>query len=80
MWLQELNSLWGRILIAIPDFCSIDSVHLGFEDLLTLDTCIATFEVSFISNFSATDRDSSRLSEGVGPSFNFGSYFLKLPY
>jgi hypothetical protein len=80
MWLQELNPLWGSILVAVPDFCYIDSVCLGLEALLTFDTSIATFEVSLVSSFSATERDSSGLSEGVGPSFNFACYFLKLLY
>ena len=80
MWLQELNPLWGSILVAIPDFCYIDSICFSFGAVLSFDTSIATFEVSIISYFSATKRDSSRLSEGVGPSFNFASYFLKLPY
>ena len=80
MWLQELNPLWGSILVAIPDFCYIDSVCLGLEALLTFDTSIATFEVSLVSCLSATKRDSSGLSEGVRPSFNFACYLLEPPY
>ena len=80
MWLQELNPLWGSILVAIPDFCYIDSVRFSFWAVLSFDTSIATFEVSFISDFSATERDSSGLSEGVGPSFNFACYLLEPPY
>ena len=80
MWLQQLHPLWGSILIAIPHFCYIDSIQLGFDVLLTLDTSIATFEVSFKSSVSATERDSSRLSEGVRPSFNLTCYLLELPH
>ena len=80
MWLQELNPLWGSILIAIPDFCYIDSVCLRFEALLTFDTSIGTFEVSLSPGFSAIERDSSGLSEGVRPSFNFACYLLEPPY
>ena len=80
MWLQQFNPFWGSILIAIPDFCYIDSVNWGFGTLLTFDTSIATFEVSLVSSFSATERDSSGLSEGVGPSFDFACYLLEPPY
>lgn len=80
MWPQQFNPFWRSILIAIPDFCYIDSVCLGFEALLTFDTSIATFEVSLVSGFSATERDSSGLSEGVRPSFNFACYLLEPPY
>jgi hypothetical protein len=57
MWLQQFNPFWRSILIAIPDFCYIDTVCLRFEALLTFDTSIATFEVSLVSSFSATERE-----------------------
>ena len=81
MWHQELNPLWGSILVAIPDFCYIDSVRFSFGAVLSFDTSIATFEVILIIRFWAScEGEGSGLWRGISFPLNLPCHFLQSPY